>query len=70
MVDLGGGGAIPFVAEFAAAYPRAAVLITSPGGDPASRAHSTDENLHLADFERACLAEALLFTELADWPRT
>ncbi|MEV4110019.1 M20/M25/M40 family metallo-hydrolase [Nonomuraea sp. NPDC049695] len=70
VVDLGGGGAIPFVAEFAAAYPNAAVLITSPGGDPASRAHSTDENLHLADFERACLAEALLLAELADWPRT
>ncbi|MGW4964267.1 M20/M25/M40 family metallo-hydrolase [Nonomuraea sp. NPDC004186] len=67
VVDLGGGGAIPFVAEFAAAYPKAAVLITSPGGDPAARAHSTDENLYLADFERACLAEAFLLTELADW---
>ncbi|MFI6734953.1 dipeptidase [Nonomuraea sp. NPDC050451] len=67
VVDLGGGGAIPFVAEFANAYPKAAVLITSPGGDPASRAHSTDENLHLADFERACLAEAFLLAELADW---
>ncbi|MFG6199883.1 M20/M25/M40 family metallo-hydrolase [Nonomuraea sp. JJY05] len=65
VVDMGGGGAIPFVAEFAAAYPDAAFLITSPGGDPAGRAHSTDENLHLADFERACLAETLLLAELA-----
>ncbi|GLW05687.1 dipeptidase [Microtetraspora sp. NBRC 13810] len=66
VVDVGGGGAIPFVAEFAAACPDAAILITSPGGDPAARAHGVDENLHLADFEQACLAEALLLAELAN----
>lgn len=68
VVDIGGGGAIPFVAEFAAAFPEAAILITSPGGDPACRAHSSDENLHLADFEYACLAETLLLDELARPP--
>ncbi|GII54416.1 dipeptidase [Planotetraspora thailandica] len=65
VVGIGGGGAIPFVAEFASAFPDAAILITSAGGDPACRAHSADENLHLADFEHACLAETLLLDELA-----
>lgn len=70
VVDIGGGGAIPFVAEFAAAFPEATILVTSAGADPACRAHGTDENLHLADFEHACLAEALLLSELACVPRT
>ena len=65
VIDIGSGGAIPFIAEFAAAFPDAAILATSPGGDPACRAHSTDENLLLTDFEHACLAETLLLTELA-----
>ncbi len=33
--------------------------------DPGTRAHSTNESLHLATFERACLAEALLLRNLA-----
>jgi acetylornithine deacetylase/succinyl-diaminopimelate desuccinylase-like protein len=65
LVDLGMGGSIPFVAEFAAAFPDAAILVTSAGADPDCRAHSTDESLHLGDFERACLAETLLLTKLA-----
>jgi cysteinylglycine-S-conjugate dipeptidase len=65
VVDIGGGGAIPFVAEFAAAFPGTAILVTSAGADPACRAHSVDENLHLADFAHACLAETLLLDELA-----
>ena len=65
VVDIGGGGAIPFVAAFAAAFPEAAILITSAGADPVCRAHSTDENLHLSDFEHACVAESLLLNELA-----
>ena len=65
VVDIGIGGAIPFIAEFADAYPSAAILVTSAGADPACRAHSADESLHLGDFERACLAEALLLAELA-----
>ncbi|MCW2900959.1 MAG: argE [Streptosporangiaceae bacterium] len=64
-VDIGIGGSIPFIAEFADAFPDAAILVTSAGGDPDSRAHGPDESLHLGDFESACLAEALLLADLA-----
>jgi cysteinylglycine-S-conjugate dipeptidase len=64
-VELGNGGSIPFVAGFAEAFPAAEVLVTSAGADPDSRAHGTDESLHLGDFERACLAETLLLDRLA-----
>jgi hypothetical protein len=33
--------------------------------DPGTRAHGPNESLHLATFERACLAEALLLRNLA-----
>ncbi|HZB34079.1 MAG TPA: dipeptidase [Streptosporangiaceae bacterium] len=65
MVETGIGGSIPFIAAFADAYPDAAILVTSAGADPGCRAHGADESLHLGDFERACLAEALLLAELA-----
>lgn len=65
VLEIGAGGTIPFVAEFAGAFPAAAILITSAGADPDCRAHSADESLHLGDFERACLAETLLLAELA-----
>lgn len=65
VVEIGSGGTIPFVAQFASAFPEAAILVTSAGGDPDSRAHGVDESLHLREFERACLAEALLLAELA-----
>jgi len=64
-VELGNGGTIPFVAAFADAFPAAEVLVTNAGADPDCRAHGADESLHLGDFERACLAEALLLDELA-----
>lgn len=66
-VEIGIGGSIPFIAEFARAFPDAAVLVTGVG-DPASRWHGVDESLHLAMFERAVLAEALFLTELAETP--
>jgi cysteinylglycine-S-conjugate dipeptidase len=69
LVEGGAGGSIPFVAEFADAFPEAAILVTSAGADPDCRAHSTDESLHLGDFEHACLAETLLLAELADRAR-
>ena len=62
-VDIGVGGSIPFVAAFADAMPEAEVLITGVE-DPDSRAHGADESLHLAMFERACVAEALLLDRL------
>lgn len=62
-VDIGGGGSIPFIATFQEAFPEAAVLVTGVE-DPDTRAHGADESLHLAEFERACLAEALLLANL------
>jgi len=66
VLEVGAGGTIPFVAEFADAFPAAAILITSAGADPDCSAHSADESLHLGDFARACLAETLLLAELAN----
>ncbi|MFI6689637.1 peptidase dimerization domain-containing protein [Streptomyces sp. NPDC050485] len=54
----------PLRRRVADAYPQAAILISSAGADAGSRAHGADESLHLADFERACLAETLLLAEL------
>jgi len=68
VVEIGTGGTIPFVAQFADAFPDAAILVVSAGADPDSRAHGTDESLHLAEFERACVAEAFLLAELARRP--
>jgi cysteinylglycine-S-conjugate dipeptidase len=65
MVDIGIGGSIPFVAEFAATFPDAAILVTSAGADMDCRAHSTDESVDLAELERASVAEALLLERLA-----
>ena len=63
-VLIGQGGSIPLVAEFAEAYPEAAVLVTAVG-DPDSRPHGIDESLHLGDFEAACVAETLFLQGLA-----
>jgi cysteinylglycine-S-conjugate dipeptidase len=64
-VDIGVGGSIPFIAAFADAFPDAAILVTGVE-DPDTRAHGANEGLHLAEFERVCLAEALLLQSLAD----
>jgi acetylornithine deacetylase/succinyl-diaminopimelate desuccinylase-like protein len=63
-VLVGQGGSIPLVAEFATAFPDAAILVTAVG-DPDSRPHGVDESLHLGDFEAACVAEALFLENLA-----
>jgi len=62
-VDMGMGGSIPFIAEFAAAFPEAAILVTGVE-DPATQAHSVNESLHLGVLERAATAEALLLSLL------
>jgi acetylornithine deacetylase/succinyl-diaminopimelate desuccinylase-like protein len=62
-VEIGVGGSIDFVGAFARELPRAEVLITGVE-DPDTRAHGPDESLHLADFAKACLAEALLLARL------
>ncbi|MFC6286441.1 dipeptidase [Nocardioides sp. GCM10027113] len=62
-VDMGVGGSIPFIAEFLDAFPEASVLVTGVE-DPDTRAHGANEGLHLAEFERVVLAEALLLDKL------
>ncbi len=64
-VDMGMGGSIPFIAEFARLFPDAAVLVTGVE-DPDTRAHGINEGLHLGEFARVCVAEALLLQRLAD----
>ncbi len=62
-VEMGVGGSIPFVAAFAERFPEAAILVTGVE-DPDTRAHGANESLHLDEWERACVAEAVLFARL------
>jgi acetylornithine deacetylase/succinyl-diaminopimelate desuccinylase-like protein len=62
-VDMGMGGSIPFIAEFAAAFPSAKILVTGVE-DPGTQAHSINESVHLGVLERAATAEALLLEKL------
>lgn len=62
-VDTGIGGSIPFIAEFATAFPSAKILVTGVE-DPATQAHSINESLDLGVLERAATAEALLLANL------
>ena len=67
-VDIGVGGSIPFVAAFAEKFPDAAILVTGVE-DPDTRAHGANESLHLGEFERVCVAEAVLLERLGSLPR-
>jgi acetylornithine deacetylase/succinyl-diaminopimelate desuccinylase-like protein len=64
-VDMGVGGSIPFIATFQEVFPQAAILVTGVE-DPYSAAHGPDESLHLGEFARVCLAEALLLKNVAE----
>lgn len=64
-VEIGCGGTLPLVHLFHQAYPDAAVLVTGVE-DPDTRAHGPNESLHLDDFRRACVAEALLLAQLGE----
>jgi acetylornithine deacetylase/succinyl-diaminopimelate desuccinylase-like protein len=64
VVEMGAGGSIPFVAEFAGVFPNATLMLTG-AGDPTCNAHSEDESVDLADLEKSCLAEALFLGYLA-----
>ncbi len=66
-VDIGVGGSIPFVAAFAEQFPDAAILVTGVE-DPDARAHGANESLHLGEFEKVCVAEALLLARLGALP--
>jgi acetylornithine deacetylase/succinyl-diaminopimelate desuccinylase-like protein len=61
---MGMGGSIPFIAEFAEAFPSAKILVSGVE-DPGTQAHSINESLHLGVLERAATAEALLLANLA-----
>jgi acetylornithine deacetylase/succinyl-diaminopimelate desuccinylase-like protein len=63
-VDIGVGGSIPFIATFQTMFPDAAILVTGVE-DPDGRAHGPNESLHLGEFARVCLAEALLLRNVA-----
>ena len=62
-VDIGVGGSIPFVAAFSERFPDAGILVTGVE-DPDTRAHGANESLHLGEFERVCVAEAVLLERL------
>lgn len=63
-VIAGSGGSIPLLRHLQELFPSTAVVLTGVE-DPDTRAHSPNESLHLAEFRRACVAEALLLTRLA-----
>ena len=63
-VFIGQGGTIPMVGDFGKIFPDATILVTAVG-DPDSRAHGTNESLHLGDFAAACLAETLMLDAFA-----
>ncbi|MHA6525791.1 M20/M25/M40 family metallo-hydrolase [Tessaracoccus sp. G1721] len=63
-VEIGVGGSIPIVAEFAERNPGALVLVTAVT-DPMSRMHGIDESLDLGDLAKAALAETLFLQRLA-----
>ncbi len=62
-VEMGIGGSIPFIATFQTMFPGAAILVTGVE-DPDARAHGPNESLHLGEFARVCLAEALLLAKV------
>ncbi|MHA7284693.1 M20/M25/M40 family metallo-hydrolase [Arthrobacter sp. MDT3-44] len=64
-VEAGMGGSIPFIADLTELFPSAQILITGVE-DPDSRAHSANESLHLGEFRKAVLAEAILLARLND----
>lgn len=62
-VATGAGGSIPLVAAYTDVHPGSSILVTAVE-DPWTRAHSTDESLHLGDFASAVLAHTLLLDAL------
>jgi len=62
--EIGVGGSIPAVSTFQAEFPDAAIVVTGVE-DPDTQAHGPNESLHLGEFGRVCLAEALVLAGLA-----
>ncbi|GAA4472603.1 dipeptidase [Enteractinococcus fodinae] len=63
-IEIGLGGSIPFVAELAAVYPEAEILLTGIE-DPDTRAHAPNESLDLSVLRHAIEAEVLLLARMA-----
>ncbi|GIH09312.1 dipeptidase [Rhizocola hellebori] len=63
-VEIGVGGSIPFISTFQDMFPQASILVTGVE-DPNAKAHGPNESLHLGEFARVCLAEALLLRNVA-----
>jgi acetylornithine deacetylase/succinyl-diaminopimelate desuccinylase-like protein len=63
-VESGSGGSVPLVPVLAGTFPDAEILMYG-ASDEKSQYHSIDESVDLGDLERASLAEALLWRELA-----
>ena len=64
-MEIGIGGAIPFVAALSELYPDATILLTGVG-EPTSRIHGPDESQDLEELRRNCLAEAIVLRLLAE----
>jgi acetylornithine deacetylase/succinyl-diaminopimelate desuccinylase-like protein len=62
-VHMGIGGSIPFIADIAAQFPKATILVVGPG-DPAACWHGPNESVDLSVLGRLTLAEALLLARL------
>jgi acetylornithine deacetylase/succinyl-diaminopimelate desuccinylase-like protein len=62
-VEIGLGGSVPAIATFQSMFPEATIVVTGVE-DPHTRAHGPNESLHLGEFRRVCLAEALLLAGL------
>ena len=69
-VDIGVGGSIPFIATFQEMFPRRGDPGHRRRGPATPRAHGPNESLHLGEFARVCLAEALLLANVARAGRT
>jgi len=62
-VEMGAGGSIPFVADFATLFPNATILLTG-AGDPTSAIHAPNESQDLGDLQKAILAQVLAIDTL------
>jgi acetylornithine deacetylase/succinyl-diaminopimelate desuccinylase-like protein len=66
--EMGVGGSIPFVADFAHRFPEATILLTGVA-DPTSRAHGPNESQDLDELRNGILAEAIALRLLAEQKR-
>lgn len=62
-VHMGIGGSIPFIADIAAQFPAATILVVGPG-DPAACWHGPNESVDLQVLHRLTLAQALMLAGL------